>query len=132
MRKTRQIGELPTNWSVPDGWVEVVSVHRLWSTVPERERVTEKMIRTGRLVQSSKARDLARLEQPQCEIAVSGSTVYGNCRWIPCGGRVIEGETRCSRHGGGSLTNDALSTANLLSRVAELEAEVTRLQGATS
>lgn len=112
---------------VPEGYVEIVRLARLWSAVPPEERVTPDQVAKAHDFYGDNeyrraliARDEAILLHPRCEIAVQPQE-YGG-RWMPCRRPLAdEMQTRCAQHGGPRKPQPRRET------LAELRAEIERL-----
>lgn len=126
-------GVIRADESPGDGWVAITKWARLWSSIPQRERVTSELIRKNAIRHSntySKSNGEAEIEEinnSKCEIAV---------RWQPnpdyfkpCTQKVYEDASRCPAHGGptrGRTRQLTLKAENelLRARIAELEGQV--------
>lgn len=110
-------------------YVEVVKRVPLWASIPPKDRITEEDLRRRHApgydyIDRKIAARLDLFENPGCELATHWLDWAPAHKWGPCVGPVAEGQRRCSRHGGPS----ALKSPTRSARVAELEAEVSRLQ----
>lgn len=87
-------------------YVEIVHRYPLWASIPAELRVTVDALKYSQQGDAARAKNLALLINPGCEIAVmtsSGAWQWGpgmSNKWAPCGRPIVEGQTRCPHHGG--------------------------------
>lgn len=104
--------------------IDVTYRYRLWSAVPDDQRVTLDMVRDRWATGSGHYRDreLRRLATPACAVAVRQPSYRG--KWLPCGNDVARGADLCRNHGGPAVRPETVPAPTK----GELRAEVERLR----
>lgn len=123
--------------TAPEGWIEVKKLYRLWSAVPDVERLTPALVEewvrnndggSGWTERISKKITQVLLK-PSCRVAVVAER-FGAGLWHPCQSPALsDGSGLCGRHGGRGSDSWKMTAAQLRAENARLRAELAAAGG---